>query len=86
MFDMTENKTSHDNTFDSIHRLTTPKLCGMGVLSLYMTTWNSSGVLVRKQTRYRKRTISLAIIWRNAHRDKCSLLDKRLLLRKEKPE
>lgn len=83
MFDMTENKTSHDHMFDSIHTLT--KLCVIRVPSLYMTTRTSSGVLVRKQTRYGNKTTSLAITWRNAHRDICSLLDKRLVLRKENP-
>ena len=52
MFDVIENKTSHNRMFDSIHTLT--KLCGMGVLSLYMTTRTSTGVLVRKQTKYGK--------------------------------
>ena len=50
-------------------------LCGMGVLSPYTTTRISPGVLAGKPTRYRKKTTSLAIIWRNVHRDVCCLLD-----------
>jgi len=50
-------------------------LCGMGVLSPYTTTRISSGVLAGKLTRYRKRTQSLALFWKNAHRDVCCLLD-----------
>ena len=50
MLDVIENKTSHDRTSESTHTLT--KVCGMGVLSFYMTPRTYSGALVRKQTKY----------------------------------
>jgi hypothetical protein len=51
-------------------------LCGMGVLSPYTTTRISPGVCSQESQRDReKKTTSLAIIWKNAHRDVCCLLD-----------
>jgi hypothetical protein len=46
---------------------TWPKTDGMRVLSSCMTRWHYFGLLARKLTRNRKKTTSLAIIWRNAY-------------------
>jgi len=54
--------------------------CGMEVLSLYMTTWTSSGVLEIKLKRYGKRTTSLVLTWRNVHGEILILLGTPFLL------
>jgi len=49
-------------------------LCGMAVLSLYITTWTSSRVLARKLKKYGKMTTNLSFTWRNVHGETLILL------------